>query len=109
MTLQLGFDTMLQPFPFHFYAQTFVLVLLDGHALRTATSAASRNGACLLISQLIICLQTIAVSGTIIMKLSRPEHLVTAKMLHLLDILSLSLNTWNPCISVALSTLWQKV
>jgi hypothetical protein len=46
------------------------LVLLDGHALRTATSATARNGACLLVSQLIICLQTIAVSGTIIMKLS---------------------------------------
>jgi hypothetical protein len=95
-TLRLGLDATLQPFPFHFYGQTFDLVLLDGHALRTAASATARNGACLFLSQLIICLQTIAVSGTIIMKLSRPERPVTAKMLYLLDVLSLSVKTWKP-------------
>jgi hypothetical protein len=95
-TLRLGLDATLQPFPFHFYSQTFDLVLLDGHALRTATSATARNGACLFLSQLIICLQTIAVSGTITMKLSRPERPVTAKILYLLDVLSLRLNTRKP-------------
>ena len=30
------------------------------------------------------------------MKLSRPEHVVTAKILYMLDVLSLNLNTWKP-------------
>jgi hypothetical protein len=50
----------------------------------------------LLISQLIICLEAISMSGTIIMKLSKPERVVTAKLLYMLDVLSLSLATWKP-------------
>jgi hypothetical protein len=95
-TLQLGPDDTLQPFPFHFRDHAFDLVLLDGHPLRTAKSPTTRNGDLLLISQLVIGLQTIAVSGTIIMKLSRPDDIVTAKLLYLLDVLSLDLKTWKP-------------
>jgi hypothetical protein len=88
-------DPLLQPFPFPF-GQTFDLVLLDGHLLRTSPSRKCWNGDLLLISQLIICLQTISISGTIVIKLSKPERVVTAKLLYMLDVLSLSLASWKP-------------
>ena len=98
---QLGLTTIndprLQPFPFHPESKTFDLVLLDGHPLRTSTSPTAWMGDRLLISQLIICLQAISMSGTIVMKLSKPERVVTAKLLYMLDILSLSLaSSWKP-------------
>jgi len=96
---QLGLTTIndprLQPFPFHPDSPKFDLVLLDGHPLRTSAGQ-GLNGDRLLISQVLICLQAISVSGTIIMKLSRPERVVTAKLLYMLDVLSLSLTSWKP-------------
>jgi hypothetical protein len=53
-------------------------------------------GDSLLISQLILCLQTISKSGTVVIKLSKPERVVTAQVLYMLDILSLSLASWKP-------------
>jgi hypothetical protein len=99
---QLGLTTIndprLQPFPFPSDRQKFDLVLLDGHPLRTSTSSTAQNlnGDRLLISQILICLQAISMSGTIIMKLSKPERTVTAKLLYMLDALSLSLASWKP-------------
>jgi len=91
-------DPQLQPFPFHPDSQKFDLVLLNGHPLRTCKGSKAQNfiGDRLLISQLIICLQTVSVSGTIIMKLSKPERVLTAKLLYLLDVVSLSLSSWKP-------------
>jgi len=91
-------DPRLQPFPFHPDSRKFDMVLLDGHPLRTSTSSSSQklNGDRLLISQLIICFQAISRSGTIIMKLSKPERVITAKLLYMLDVLSLSLTSWKP-------------
>jgi hypothetical protein len=92
---ELGYeeDGRLQPFPF---PPRFDLVLLDGHPLRTATSHNAWNGDCLLMSQFIICLQSISKSGTIVVKLSKPERLVTRQLLYMLDVLSLSLACWKP-------------
>jgi len=89
-------DPFLQPYPFHPHYRTFDLVLLDGHPLRRSTSPAARNADCLLISQLIIGLQAISLSGTLVMKLSKPERAITAKLLYMLDVLSLSLASWKP-------------
>jgi hypothetical protein len=91
-------DPRLRPFPFHPDSHKFDLVLLDGHPLRTSmpSTAHQLNGDRLLISQLIICLQAISRSGTIIMKLSTPERVVTATLLYMLDVLSLSLASWKP-------------
>lgn len=99
---QLGLTTIndprLRPLPFYPGSQMYDLVLLDGHPLRTHTSSAAQklNGDRLLISQLVICLQAISISGTIIMKLSKPERVITAKLLYMLDVLSLSLGSWKP-------------
>ena len=89
-------DPRLQPFPFYPDTHLFDLVLLDGHPLRTSNPQTAGMSDRLLISQLIIGLQAISVSGTIVIKLSRPERVVTAKILFMLDVLSLSLSTWKP-------------
>jgi hypothetical protein len=89
-------DQRLKPLPLRPEIRSFDLVLLDGHPLRTSQSHTPWLGDHLLISQLIIALQAISLSGTIVMKLSKPERLVTAKLLYLLDMLSLSLHSWKP-------------
>jgi len=92
-------DPKLQPLPFLPDARPFDLVLLDGHPLRTSTAGAGvydQMSNRLLISQLIIGLQGTAISGTIIMKLAKPERPVTVKLLYMLDMLSLDLATWKP-------------
>ena len=75
-------------------------MLLDGHPLRTSTSKAGTNiqitTSRLLISQLVIGLQAVSISGTIIMKLAKPERPITAKLLYMFDMLSLDLATWKP-------------
>lgn len=89
-------DPQLKLYPLRTDIRPFDLVLLDGHPLRTSTSYTMWMGDRLLISQLIIGLQAISFSGTIVMKLSRPERVVTAQLLYMLDILSLSLASWKP-------------
>ena len=93
-------DPQLQPLPFPVDARPFDLVLLDGHPLRNSTSQTGgdhvRISNRLLISQLIICLQATSMSGTVIMKLSKPERPVTAKLLYMFDMLSLQLASWKP-------------
>lgn len=93
-------DPKLQHLPFAPDTRPFDLVLLDGHPLRTSISkggaAHDRLTSRLLISQLIIGLQATTISGTIIMKLAKPERPVTAKLLYMFDKLSLSVTTWKP-------------
>jgi hypothetical protein len=78
----------------------FDLVLLDGHPLRTGKHDNVEffmQGDQLLLSQLIIGLSSISLSGgTIIIKLSKPERVVTSQLMYLFDILSLSVQTWKP-------------
>jgi len=89
-------DPRLKYLPFNAHNSPFDMVLLDGHPLRTSVGCTSYTGDRLIISQLIICLQTISMSGTIVMKLSKPERVITAKILYMLDNLSLSLACWKP-------------
>jgi len=91
-------DPKLQPLPFPPGARPFDLVLLDGHPLRTsaASDTYAQMTSRLLISQLIICLEATNLSGTIVMKLAKPERPVTAKLLYMFDMLSLHVATWKP-------------
>jgi len=92
-------DPRLQPLPFPLDTRPFDLVLLDGHPLRSSKSEGGdqiRMANRLLISQLIICLQATTMSGTVIMKLAKPERPVTAKLLYMFDMLSLHLASWKP-------------
>lgn len=76
----------------------FDLVIVDGHQLRTQVSeyAAPWDIDRLLISQIIIALQTVRPGGTIIIKLTHPESIMTAKVLFLLESLSKRLSTYKP-------------
>lgn len=102
-------DPRLKPFPFDPFGvqRPFDMVLLDAHPLRTSAGSTFHNGDRLLISQLIFCLQAISMSGTIVMKLSKPERVVTAKILYMLDKLSLSLACWKPvCMHATRATFY---
>jgi len=103
-------DPKLQHLPFDPDARPFDLVLLDGHPLRTHASQPityDQMKSRLLISQLIIGLQAIAISGTVIMKLAKPEDPVTAKILYMFDMLSLELVTWKPvCMHATRNTFY---
>ncbi|KAI0087627.1 hypothetical protein BDY19DRAFT_239556 [Irpex rosettiformis] len=106
------------PFP-PIHPSTFALVLLDGHPLRTSVSDGSTTknpqtdqpvhiiGDCLLISQLIIGLTTVAQGGTVIIKLSRPERLISAQLMWLFDSLAADIRTWKPvCIHATRGTFY---
>jgi len=74
--------TWLEPFPFPL--ATFDLVILDGHRLHThVPSEKTRDWDWprLLISQLIIGLETVKHGGNVVIKLSRPELPITARVL----------------------------
>ncbi|KAJ3744059.1 hypothetical protein DFH05DRAFT_1493630 [Lentinula detonsa] len=78
------------------------LVILDGHYLRTYVDPSHEapigrwEANRLMISQIIISLQSIASGGTAVMKLSRPEHYYTAAILYMLDEISTSLELVKP-------------
>ncbi|KAJ7633118.1 hypothetical protein FB45DRAFT_1058098 [Roridomyces roridus] len=79
-------------------ARKFDVVLLDGQQLRsnistTTTTASGSNR--LLISQLIIALQSLKKGGTLVIKLNDLELLSTAKLLYMLDRLSSNLQTFK--------------
>lgn len=86
--------------PSSLISYTFDLVLLDGHPLRTAEAdgLAPLNNVSdrLLISQLIIGVQSVSPFGTILIKLSKPERPITARILYILDSISCELLTWKP-------------
>ena len=92
-------DPRLNPLPFNANTHRCDLVLLDGHPLRPSTQSSHDHqmmSNLLLISQLIIGLQAITTSGTIVMKLAKPERKVTAKIMYMLDMLSIHLASWKP-------------
>jgi len=72
------------------------LVVLDGHLLRTQEGAQSWDYDRLLISQLILGLETVKHGGTILVKLSRPDSGRTAKLLCMLDMVCRKLSTFKP-------------
>lgn len=72
------------------------LVVLDGHLLRAQENARRWEYGRLLISQLVMGLQAVKIGGTMVVKLSRPDNVRTAKLLYLLDIISASLITCKP-------------
>jgi hypothetical protein len=74
----------------------FDVVLLDGHQLRRQPSARPGDWDRLLVSQIIIGLQAVKKGGTLVIKLADAEQVNTAKLLHMFDILSASLDTFKP-------------
>jgi len=97
---QLGPSTIdgkyLQVLPFDIRARTFDLALLDGHNLRTQIHELPWDGIRLSLSQIILGLQSVKQGGTIVIKLSRPEGVYTARILYMLDKLCSSLSTCKP-------------
>ncbi|KAK7048157.1 FtsJ domain-containing protein [Favolaschia claudopus] len=101
-------DSSLQDIPF---APGFDLVLIDGHPLRCATGRPDENvylqGDRLLVSSLILGLASVAVGGTVVLKLSKPERLITAQLIYLLDVLCADVHTWKPvCMHGTRSTFY---
>ncbi|TFK77924.1 hypothetical protein K466DRAFT_607528 [Polyporus arcularius HHB13444] len=93
------------------FIRTFSIVVLDGHALRTyqhhfeptpgpdvdmlnAAHGAYRDR--LLITQMFIALQSVALSGTIVMRLSHSECFPALQLLYLLDSVSNELVVHKP-------------
>ncbi|KAJ7481119.1 hypothetical protein B0H11DRAFT_2024310 [Mycena galericulata] len=74
----------------------FDVVLLDGHQLRKHPSARPGDWDRLLVSQIIIGLQAAKKGGTLVIKLADAEQINTAKLLHMFDLLSASLETFKP-------------
>ncbi|KAJ7143066.1 hypothetical protein C8R43DRAFT_575754 [Mycena crocata] len=74
----------------------FDVVLLDGHQLRKNPSARPGDWDRLLVSQIIIGLQAAKPGGTLVIKLVDAEQVNTAKLLHMFDLLSGSLETFKP-------------
>jgi len=89
-------DQRLHNIPFKFRRRSFDLALLDGHQLRTQTSPLPWDRDRLLISQLILALQTVKAGGTIIVKLPLPHKPVAAKILYFLNRISRRLLRWKP-------------
>ncbi|KAJ7644325.1 hypothetical protein FB45DRAFT_824435 [Roridomyces roridus] len=92
-------DLRLQDFP---VSPGFDIVLIDGHPLRACDSARGghdnlyMHGDRLLISQVLIGLLCVGLGGTVILKQSKPERIITSQMMFLLDILCLDVRTWKP-------------
>ncbi|KAF7337909.1 hypothetical protein MVEN_02014100 [Mycena venus] len=80
----------------HRSSKRFDIVLLDGHQLRRQPSARPGDWDRLLVSQIIIGLQAIKKGGTLVIKLADAEQINTAKLLHMFDVLSTSLETFKP-------------
>ncbi|TFK49424.1 hypothetical protein OE88DRAFT_1662999 [Heliocybe sulcata] len=88
----------LRPGPPQMKPATFDLVILDGHQLRTQICDYSQPWDIdrLLISQIILALQCVRTGGKMVVKLTHPERVLTAKIIYLLDILSEDLVTFKP-------------
>lgn len=75
---------------------SFDLVILDGHQLRTQASARPWDSDRLIISQMIISLQSVKKGGTIIVKLPHPHKPLCAKILYLFRIIAQRVWCWKP-------------
>ncbi|KDR70470.1 hypothetical protein GALMADRAFT_282221 [Galerina marginata CBS 339.88] len=89
-------DQRLHDVPAEINRRCFDLALLDGHQLRTQTSALPWDSDRLLISQLILALTAVKPGGTIIVKLPLPHKPVAAKILHFFNRASRRLLRWKP-------------
>ncbi|EIN04010.1 hypothetical protein PUNSTDRAFT_77041, partial [Punctularia strigosozonata HHB-11173 SS5] len=81
------------------YKRHFGLVLVDGHYLRAQRAAhpdTPWDRHRVLISQLILALQTVKIGGTLIVKMSHPEAVPVAKLIRMLDLLSQTVRLWKP-------------
>ncbi|KAJ7075848.1 hypothetical protein B0H15DRAFT_611058 [Mycena belliarum] len=99
-------DPKLQNFP---VSPGFDLVLIDGHPLRSAQGVPNifLHGDQLLISQIIVGLVSVALGGTVILKQSKPERLITSQLIFLLDGLCAEVRTWKPvCMHGTRSTFY---
>lgn len=76
--------------------RTFDLVILDGHHLRTNIAADPWDIDKLLIAQLIIALESVRHGGTIVIKLTYIERVISAQILYMLDVLSRNVFTMKP-------------
>ncbi|KAF7297753.1 FtsJ domain-containing protein [Mycena kentingensis (nom. inval.)] len=93
---------------------SFDLVLIDGHPLRTAPGSNAHLppelhllGDRLLISQLIIGLTAATLGGTIILKASKPERRITSQLIYLFDQLCAWVHTWKPtCVHATQATFY---
>jgi hypothetical protein len=91
--LPLGHDS------FPFFDRTFDLVLLDGHHLRTQVKteyARESDHQRLLLAQLQIGLRCVKEGGTIVMKLSRVEDDLSARVLFILNKITNELHVHKP-------------
>ncbi|PPQ71833.1 hypothetical protein CVT26_007043 [Gymnopilus dilepis] len=89
-------DDRFQDLPSDICDQSYALILLDGHQLRTQTSSLPWDVDRLLISQMIIALESVKEGGTIVIKLPLPHKPLAAKILYLLRVLSTKLCVWKP-------------
>jgi hypothetical protein len=89
-------DPRLKPLPTEIECPSCKLVILDGHFLRKQENGRKWDYDRLLISQLVMGLQAVKAGGTIVLKLSRPDAVHTAKLLYMLDMISNSLTTCKP-------------
>ncbi|KAJ7430624.1 hypothetical protein FB451DRAFT_1356961 [Mycena latifolia] len=101
-------DPRLQSFP---VSPGFDLVLIDGHPLRSTKGLPNSNvylhGDRLLISQIVAAFISVAFGGTIILKQSKPERLITSQLIFLLDGLCAEVRTWKPvCMHGTRSTFY---
>ena len=93
LCLALGHDL------FPFFGRSFNLVLLDGHRLRTQTETEHTRGSDherLLLGQLQIGLRCVTDGGTIIMKLTKVEDELAARVLFMLDKIASELYVHKP-------------
>jgi hypothetical protein len=84
---------------FPFFGRTFDLVLLDGHILRTQAESEHTRASdyCrLLLAQFQIGLRCVMEGGTIVMKLSRVEDEISARVLFMLDKIANELYVHKP-------------
>ncbi|TFK49426.1 hypothetical protein OE88DRAFT_1757165 [Heliocybe sulcata] len=88
----------LSPIPLQLRFTSFGHAFLDGHQLRTQVSdyGAPWDIHRLLLSQLILALRIIRGGGSMVVKLSHPERVLTAQILYMLDILSEKLVIYKP-------------
>jgi hypothetical protein len=89
-------DPRLKTLPPAIKYRTCDLVILDGHFLRTQKNAERHDYDRLLISQLVMGLQAVKAGGIIVLKLSKPDNVRTAKLLYMLDAISDYLETCKP-------------
>jgi hypothetical protein len=89
-------DPRLKPLPPQITSRSRGLVVLDGHLLRTQEDVRNFDYDRLMVSQLVMGLLGVKIGGTIVMKLSKPDAVRTAKVLYMLDAISDSLSTCKP-------------